>query len=62
MLGVDPQTAVSISLATVAVTALVGAIERWRYGQVELPTGLLFAAAGMLAAPVGGWLGARLPA
>jgi uncharacterized membrane protein YfcA len=60
-LGVDPRTAVSISLATVAVTALVGAIERWRYGQVEVPTGLLFAAAGMLAAPAGGWLGARLP-
>ena len=33
-IGVDPQTAVSISLVTVAMTALVGAIERWRYGQV----------------------------
>jgi uncharacterized membrane protein YfcA len=60
-LGVDPRTAVSISLVTVAATALVGAIERWRYGQVELPTGLLFAAAGMVATPLGGWLGSLVP-
>ena len=60
-IGVDPRTAVSISLVTVAATALVGAIERWWYGQVELRTGLLFATAGMLTAPAGGWLGDRLP-
>ena len=60
-IGVDPRTAVNISLVTVAATALVGAIERWWYGQVELRTGLLFAAAGMLTAPAGGWLGDRLP-
>jgi uncharacterized membrane protein YfcA len=60
-LGVDPPTAVAISLVTVAVTAAVGAVERWRYGQVEAPTGLLFAAAGMLTAPLGGWIGSRLP-
>jgi uncharacterized membrane protein YfcA len=60
-IGVDPQTAVSISLVTVAVTAFVGAIERWRYGQVELPTGLLFATAGMIAAPLGSWLGTLVP-
>lgn len=61
-LGVDPKTAVSISLMTVAVTALVGTVERWWYGQLELPTGLLFAAAGMVAAPLGGWLGTLVPA
>ena len=60
-LGVDPRTAVSISLVTVAATALVGAIERWRYGQVELPTGFLFAVAGMVATPVGSWLGTLVP-
>jgi uncharacterized protein len=60
-IGVEPRTAVSVSLVTVAVTAAVGAIERWRYGQVELRTGLLFAAAGMLTAPLGGWLGDRIP-
>jgi uncharacterized membrane protein YfcA len=60
-IGVEPQTAVRVSLVTVAATALVGAMERWRHGQVEVRTGLLFAAAGMLTAPVGGWLGGRLP-
>jgi uncharacterized membrane protein YfcA len=60
-IGVDPRTAVSISLVTVAATALVGAVERWWYGQVELRTGLLFAVAGMLTAPAGSWLGDRLP-
>jgi uncharacterized protein len=60
-IGVDPRTAVSISLVTVAATAFVGAIERWRYGQVELPTGFLFAASGMVAAPLGGWLGTLIP-
>ncbi len=60
-IGVDPPTAVAISLLTVAATAAVGAVERWRYGQVEIPTGLLFAAAGMLTAPLGSWLGGRIP-
>jgi uncharacterized membrane protein YfcA len=60
-IGVDPQTAVGISLLTVAVTAAVGVVERWRYGQVEFPTGLLFAAAGMLTAPLGSWLNSRTP-
>jgi uncharacterized membrane protein YfcA len=60
-IGVDPPTAVAISLVTVAVTAAVGAVERRRYGQVEAPTGLLFAAAGMLTAPLGGWIGSRIP-
>jgi hypothetical protein len=60
-IGVEPQTAVRVSLVTVAATALVGAIERWRHGQVEVRTGLLFAAAGMLTAPVGSWLGDRIP-
>lgn len=60
-IGVDPRTAVSISLVTVAATALVGAVERWWYGQVEVRTGLLFAAAGMLTAPAGSWLGSQVP-
>jgi uncharacterized membrane protein YfcA len=59
--GVDPRSAVTISLVTVAVTALVGAVDRWRHGQLELPTGLLFAAAGMLTAPIGSWLGGQIP-
>ncbi|MFM7243642.1 MAG: sulfite exporter TauE/SafE family protein [Planctomycetaceae bacterium] len=53
-IGVEPQAAVRVSLVT-------GAVERWRHGQVEVRTGLLFATAGMLTAPAGGWLGSRLP-
>jgi len=60
-IGVEPQAAVRVSLVTVAATALVGTVERWRRGQVEVRTGLLFAVAGMLTAPAGGWLGSRLP-
>jgi len=60
-IGVDPRTAVSISLVTVTATALVGAAERWWYGEVEVRTGLLFAAAGMVTAPAGGWLGGQVP-
>ena len=60
-IGVEPTTAVGISLLTVATTAAVGVVERWRYGQVEWPTGLLFAAAGMLTAPLGSWLGNQIP-
>lgn len=60
-LGADPQIAVVISLATVAGTAIIGTAERARLKQVEFPTGLLFAAAGMLTAPLGSWLGEQLP-
>lgn len=60
-LGEDPQVAVVISLATVAGTAVIGTVERARLVQVEFPTGLLFAAAGMVTAPLGSWLGEFLP-
>lgn len=55
-LGTPAREAVTISLAAVGLTAMVGAVERWRAGQVEVRTGLLFAAAGMAGAPVGAWL------
>lgn len=60
-LGLPPGTAVGISLASVGVTALAGLLVRWRAGQVEVKLGLLFAAAGMLAAPPGVWLAGLLP-
>jgi hypothetical protein len=60
-IGVEPRTAVGISLVTVAVTAAVGAVDRWRHGQIEFRTGLLFAVAGMLTTPLGIWLGDRIP-
>jgi uncharacterized membrane protein YfcA len=52
-LGVPARQAVGISLLTVGSTAFVGFVQRARRGMVEFPTGLLFAVAGMLGAPVG---------
>ncbi len=60
-LGVPAREAVGVSLLTVGSTSLVGFSQRaWR-GMVEFPTGLLFAIAGMLGAPVGSWLADRIP-
>jgi uncharacterized membrane protein YfcA len=61
-LAVDPHEAVGISLAAVGVTAAVGAVERLRRGEVEVRTGLLFAAAGIVGAPIGSWVNRLLPA
>ena len=55
-LGIDPREAVGASLVTVGATALVGFLQRWHLGFVELRTGLLFAVAGMVTAPLGAWL------
>lgn len=60
-LGVPGYEAVGISLAAVGATAAVGFFARWRHGEVELRTGMLFALAGMVGAPIGAWLAARLP-
>jgi uncharacterized membrane protein YfcA len=60
-LGVDPREAVGASLVTVGATALVGFLQRWRVGLVELRTGLLFAVAGMATAPLGSWLATQVP-
>lgn len=60
-LSVDPRQAVGISLASVGVTSAVGFLGRWKAGQVELVTGLMFAVAGMLGAPIGSWLSNLIP-
>jgi uncharacterized membrane protein YfcA len=49
------------SQITVGATALVGFVQRARRSQVEFPTGFLFAAAGMIGAPIGSWLSRRIP-
>lgn len=59
-LGVPTREAVGISLAAVGATSLVGFLHRWRLGQVELRTGLLFAVAGMVGAPIGSWIAGLL--
>lgn len=55
-LGVAPREAVGISLASVGGTALAGVVPRLWRGEVELRTGLLFAFAGMVGAPIGSYL------
>lgn len=60
-LGVSPRDAVGISLAAVGTTSLVGFFHRWRLGQVEVRTGLLFAAAGMVGAPIGSRIAGLIP-
>ena len=60
-LAVDPREAVGVSLVTVGATALVGLAQRARAQLVEFSTGLLFAVAGMLTAPLGAWLARQLP-
>lgn len=61
LLGVPAREAVGVSLLTVGSTSLVGFVQRARRKMVEFPTGLLFAFAGMLGAPVGAWLADRIP-
>jgi uncharacterized membrane protein YfcA len=60
-LSIDPRQAVGISLAAVGMTSLVGFFGRWKAGQVEVATGLMFAIAGMIGAPVGSWLSGLIP-
>jgi uncharacterized protein len=60
-LSVMPREAVGISLAAVGGTALFGAVPRMIRGEVELRTGLLFAVAGMIGAPVGSYLSTLVP-
>lgn len=60
-LGVDTRESVAISLAAVGATSFVGFLHRWKLGEVELRTGLLFAAAGMSGAPAGAWIASQIP-
>ncbi len=60
-LGMDTREAVGVSLVSVGITSFVGFLGRWRSGQVEVRTGLLFALAGMIGAPLGSWLAGQIP-
>ncbi len=60
-LGVPTREAVAISLVSVGLTSFVGFLCKWRKGEAELRTGLLFAVAGMLGAPLGAWIGQQIP-
>lgn len=58
--GRSVNEAVSISLAAVGATALIGSLSAWREGRIEVRTGLIVAVAGVLGAPFGTMLAARL--
>jgi uncharacterized membrane protein YfcA len=60
-LNVPAREAVGVSLVTVGGTALVGFVQRALSRTVEFHTGILFAVAGMITAPVGSWLSRRIP-
>lgn len=59
-LGVVPRNAVAISLIAVAATAAYGAVEGWWRSVLEWRAALIFAVAGMLAAPAGVWIGGHV--
>jgi hypothetical protein len=56
-LGVAPQSAVAVSLGAVAIASAFGAVEGCARGVVEWRAAIIFAVAGMLAAPLGVYLG-----
>jgi uncharacterized membrane protein YfcA len=60
-LGRPAREAVVVSLVAVGVTSLIGFLQKWRRGEAELPTGGLFALAGMVGAPCGTWLARQIP-
>lgn len=60
-LQVPAREAVGISLVSVGLTSAVGFLKKWRKAEVEFKTGLLFAIAGMIGAPVGSWAARLLP-
>ncbi len=53
LLGVAPHDAVGMSLAVVGATSILGSYLHWRRKNVELSTGLLFGAAGIVGALLG---------
>ncbi|MFJ8160498.1 sulfite exporter TauE/SafE family protein [Streptomyces sp. NPDC096136] len=61
LLGLTPVAATTAGLAVVAATSAVALAAHARDGQVRWRTGLLFAAAGLGPAMLGGALAARIP-
>lgn len=56
----EPKMAIASSLLVVGAASAFGAVHHWRAGNVDLRTGLLFGAAGMTGAYIGGRVGAFL--
>jgi uncharacterized protein len=60
-LNVPAKDAVVISLIAVGTTSFVGFLHRWHLKQVDFKSGLIFAVAGMVGAPIGSWLATLIP-
>jgi len=60
-LDLDFRRAVALSLAVVGLTALYGAIVQARHGSVLWGAGVVLGVGGVFSAPIGAWLGARMP-
>jgi uncharacterized membrane protein YfcA len=58
--GLDPKVAIASSLLVVGAASAFGSFHHWRAGNVDFRTGLLFGAAGMTGAYIGGRIGAFL--
>ncbi len=61
-LGVEAKEAIATSLLVVAVTSVAAVVQHARAGNVVWRTGLIFGAAGMVGAYLGGYLAAWIPA
>ncbi|MBN8601051.1 MAG: sulfite exporter TauE/SafE family protein, partial [Planctomycetes bacterium] len=60
-LHIPAKDAVVISLISVGSTSFVGFLHRWQLKEVDVKTGLIFAVAGMIGAPIGAWLATLIP-
>lgn len=60
-LGLGFRQAVAVSLGVVGLTALYGAVIQARRGHVLWGAGAMLGLGGIAAAPLGAWIGSRLP-
>lgn len=59
-LGLTAREAIGVSLISVGLTSLVGFLQKWKHGEAEIRTGIIFAFAGMLGAPLGAWFARQI--
>lgn len=60
-LGIDPKRAIVMSFPIVGGAAVVGALQHWRLGNVDLRVALLFGLCTMAGAFGGGWAARAIP-
>ncbi len=57
---ISPKVAIATSLAAVIPIGLIGSAEHYRQGNINLPVGIVFGAAGMIGAFLGAWMSSML--